>query len=138
MELTLSTLSGWATITLISAAGLVPLVARLQGKKRAQPDSVPTRTHVVLGLGVVVVCFLHTGVVLPNVGAPGAAAGGMLAMIPACLGFALLIAHAGLGLQLRNVKLKDRIKKRRMHTLTAALIFVAACTHVAAIVTTPR
>ena len=138
MELTLSTLSGWATITLISSAGLVPIVARLQGKKRPPPDSLPTRTHVLLGLAVTVVCFLHTGVVLPNVGAPGAAAGGMIAMIPACIGFAMLIAHAGLGLQLRNPKLKDRIKKRRMHTFTATVIFLAACTHIVAIVTAPR
>ncbi len=135
MELTISTLSGWATITLITAAGLVPLVARMQAKKRLPADSAPTRTHVLLGMCVCIVCFLHTGVALPNVGAPGAAAGGMLAMIPASLGFALLIAHAGLGLQLRRPKLKDRIRKRRMHTVTASVIFLAACTHVAAIMT---
>ncbi len=134
MELTISTLSGWATITLISAAGLVPLVARISARKRLPTESAATRTHVLLGLGVCVVCFLHTGVTLPNVGAPGAAAGGMLAMIPACLGFALLIAHAGLGLSLRRPKLKDRITKRRMHAVTATVIFLAACTHIAAIV----
>ena len=135
MELTISTLTGWATITLIAAAGLVPLVARIRAQRRLPPESAPTRAHVLLGMGVCIVCFLHTGVALPNVGAPGAAAGGMLAMIPASLGFALLIAHAGLGLALRKPKLKDRIQKRRMHAVTATVIFLAACMHITAIVT---
>ena len=137
MDLRLSTITGFGTIALMTAAALVPLVVRVMLKKRAAPDSTPTRAHVMLGLAVSIVCFVHTGVALPSVGAPGAAGGGMLAMIPASIGFALLIAHGGLGLQLRNVKLKDRLKKRRMHTATAILIFIVACIHIGALLGSP-
>ena len=43
--------------------------------------------------------------------------------------FFLLVAHAGLGLQLREPKLKDRARKRRMHTTTAVLIALMVAIH---------
>ena len=135
--MTLGTVTGWTSIALIVCAAGVPLVTRIILGKRPPPESKPTRTHVLLGMAVSIICFLHTGVVLPMVGAPGAAAGGMLAMIPACIGFGLLVAHAGLGLQLRRPKLGGRARKRRMHTVTAILIFISASIHIAAIVTSP-
>jgi hypothetical protein len=134
----ISAVTGWTSIALIVTAAAVPLVQRVRLGKRPPPDAPGTRLHVVIGLAVCVICFLHTGVVLPMVGAPGAIGGGMLAMIPACVGFGMLVAHAGLGLQLRRPKLKDRIKKRRMHMATAIIIFVAASTHIGALLLSPR
>jgi len=38
--------------------------------------------------------------------------------------------HAGLGLQLRRPKLRDRIKKRNAHLMTATAITVTVALHV--------
>jgi hypothetical protein len=130
--------SGWISVAMIVSAGAVPVAARIYAGKRPPPESQTTRSHVVLGMIVCVVAFAHTGVVLPMVGAPGALAGGMLGMIPACAAFGTLVAHAGLGLQLRRPKLKDRIRKRRMHATTAALIVLGAGVHIAAMLASPR
>lgn len=46
------------------------------------------------------------------------------------LTFFILIAHSGIGLQLRREKLKDRVAKRRLHRITAISIVLAAALHV--------
>lgn len=125
--------SGWLATALIVIAGLVPLVVRLRGGKRASPASRPMRTHVLIGLTTGTVAFVHTLVVVPALGAPGAVGGGMLALGAAGAAFFLLVAHTGLGFQLRRPKLRDRARKRRAHLTTALLIVVAVTIHVVAL-----
>ena len=123
--------SGWLATTAIVLAALVPVVQRVRAGKRAAPGSAPIRLHVTIGLATAALAFLHTMAVLPALGSPAAIAGGLFAMLSAGAAFFLLVAHAGLGLQLRDPKLKDRARKRRMHTTTAVLIALTVAIHVA-------
>jgi len=125
--------SGWLATALIVIAGLVPLVVRLRYGKRVPPESPPMRTHVLLGLTTGTVAFVHTLLVVPALGAPGAVGGGMLALGAAGAAFFLLVAHTGLGFQLRRPKLRQRAKKRRAHLTTALLIVAAVSIHVIAL-----
>lgn len=121
--------SGWVATAAIVLAALVPLVQRIRAGKRAAPGSSPIRLHVLVGLATAALAFVHTMAVLPVLGSPAAIAGGLFALLPAGAAFFLLVAHAGLGLQLREPKLKDRARKRRMHTTTAVLIAVMVAIH---------
>ncbi len=114
----------------IVLAVLVPIVQRLRAGKRAAPGSPPIRLHVLVGLATAALAFAHTLMVIPALGSPAAIAGGVMALLPAGGAFFLLVAHAGLGLQLRDPKLRDRSKKRRMHTTTAVLIAVTVGAHI--------
>lgn len=122
--------SGWVATVAIVVAALIPIVTRLRLGKRAAPSSPEVRTHVVVGLVVSAFAFAHTLVVLPELGSPAATGGGMLAIAPAGLAFVLLMAHAGLGLQLRDEKLKRRAQTRRSHTTTAIAIAAAVGVHI--------
>ncbi|MDF2697040.1 MAG: hypothetical protein K0S65_5423 [Labilithrix sp.] len=121
---------GWLATAAIVLAALVPLVQRLRTGKRAAPGSPSIRLHVAIGLATTALAFFHTLAVLPALGSPTAIAGGVFAMLPAGAAFFLLVAHAGLGLQLRDPKLRDRARKRRMHTTTAVLIALTVGAHV--------
>jgi hypothetical protein len=121
--------SGWIATVAIVLAVAVPIAQRLRRGKRAAPGSVPIRLHVVVGLATVAFAFAHTLAALPALGSPAAIGGGVLALFPAGAAFFLLVAHAGLGLQLRDVRLRDRVRKRRMHTTTAVLISLAVAVH---------
>jgi hypothetical protein len=123
--------SGWLATVAILVAVLVPIVHRLRAGKRGAPGSPPIRLHVIVGLATAALAFGHTFVVIPALGSPAAIGGGVEALFPAGAAFFLLVAHAGLGLQLRDPKLRDRAKKRRMHTTTAILIMIAVGIHVA-------
>lgn len=125
--------TGWLALVAIVSAGAIPLATRLRLGKRGAPGSPPIRAHVVLGLVTSACAFVHTLVVLPALGSPAATGAGMTAIAPAGLAFFLLVAHAGLGLQLRDEKLKTRAKTRRSHAITAALIVVAVSVHVVAL-----
>lgn len=125
--------TGWLAVIAIVLAGTIPLVTRVRLGKRGAPGSPPIRAHVVLGLVTSACAFAHTLVVLPALGSPAATGAGMTAIAPAGLAFFLLVAHAGLGLQLRDEKLKTRVKTRRSHAMTAALIVVAVSVHVVAL-----
>jgi hypothetical protein len=122
--------SGWAATALIVIAALVPLYARWTRGKPAPPDATPIRWHVVIGLLTGLVGFVHTVFVIPALGAPDVIGGGMLALAPGGLAFFLLIAHTGIGLQLRQPKLKKRAEKRRAHVTTALAIAAAVAVHV--------
>jgi hypothetical protein len=122
--------SGWLATVAIVLAALVPIVQRIRAGKRAAPGSGPIRLHVLIGLATTALAFAHTMTILPALGSPAAIAGGVESMLPAGAAFFLLVAHAGLGLQLRQPKLKDRVRKRRSHTLTAALISIAVGLHI--------
>jgi hypothetical protein len=126
-------LTGWIAIALIVLAAALPTMHRLRARKRAAPASALMRTHAVFGIAVSAIAFLHTIFVLPSLGAPAAIAGGFSALAAGALAFFLLMAHTGIGLQLRRERLKDRAKKRRTHLATAIAIALAAAAHVVAL-----
>jgi hypothetical protein len=129
----MASITGWIALIAIVVAGAVPIAYRVRTAKRAAPGSPTISLHVVLGTVTSLLALGHTLVVLPELGSPAAIAGGMLALAPGALAFFVLFAHAGLGLQLRKEKLRDRAKKRRAHLATAITIFVAAALHAAAL-----
>jgi hypothetical protein len=122
--------SGYVAVVLIVLAGSLPLLYRVTSHQRASPLSSTLRVHVVLGLATALIAFLHTLVALPSLGSPGAVGAGLLPLASAGCAFFLLVAHAGIGLQLRDVRLRDRAKKRRTHAVTALEIVVAVSAHV--------
>ncbi|MBX3225907.1 MAG: hypothetical protein KIT84_29980 [Labilithrix sp.] len=131
--MTAAWITGWLAIVAIVFSVVVPVVQRVRFGKRAAPGSPSIRTHVYVGLATAALAFLHTIVVIPELGSPAATAGGMTALLPGGIAFFLLVAHAGLGLQLRNPKLKDRTRVRRSHTTTAILISLAVAAHALAL-----
>lgn len=126
--------SGWLATAAIVVAALVPIVQRLRGGRRAPPGSAPIRLHVTIGLATAALAFLHTMAVLPALGTPAAIGAGVFALLSAGAAFFLLVAHAGLGLQLRDPKLRDRANKRQQHTTTAVLIAITVAIHVVLLV----
>jgi phosphatidylserine synthase len=124
---------GWVATLLIVLAGLVPLAYRARLGKRAAPESTPIRAHVLIGLAVALVALLHTLAVMGALGSADAIEGGSVAFVPGVLAFFLLFAHVGVGLQLREPKLRDRPRKRRTHLATAIAIVIAAAVHVIAL-----
>lgn len=125
----MATVSGWLAAAAIVLAALVPIAQRLRAGKRGAPGSAPVKLHVLLGFVTSSLAFLHTLLVLPALGSPAATGGGTIALLAGGAAFFLLVAHAGLGLQLRNEKLKDRAKKRRAHVMTAISIALAVAVH---------
>lgn len=117
-------------VVAIAVAAIVPVGYRLRAGKRAAPPSKVIRAHVVIGLLTSMLAFTHTLSVLPELGSPAATGGGMIALLPGGAAFFLLVAHAGLGLQLRSEKLRDRATKRRAHVTTAIAIAIAVAIHV--------
>lgn len=126
----LASISGWLALALIAIAATVPLLFRARQHKRATPESSTIRTHVLLGLATSLAAFVHTGLVLPELGSEAAVGGGTLAFFAGAFAFMVMIAHAGLGLGLRNPKLKDRADRRRRHATTAALLTGVVLLHV--------
>lgn len=126
----MATVTGWLAVTAIVLAVLVPVVHRLRAGQRGAPGSKTIGLHVIVGMTTSALAFAHTLVIIPSLGSPAAIAGGVAAMMAAGAAFFLLVAHAGLGLQLRDPKLKARKQKRRMHTTTAVLIVLAVTAHV--------
>jgi cytochrome b561 len=125
-----ASLTGWLAAAAILAAGLVPLLARLRARgKRASPASVAIRWHAVLGLSTSALAFAHTLSIITALGSPAATAGGMLALLPGGVAFFVLIAHTGIGLQLRGEKLRERAAKRRTHVATALTITTLVLLH---------
>ncbi len=122
--------SGWLASLAIVIAAAIPLGTRLRLGKRGAPTSPPIRTHVVLGLATSAMAFIHTLLAIPALGSPAATGAGMASLGSAGLAFFLLVAHAGLGLQLRNEKLRTRAQTRRSHAMTAVAIVVAVSIHI--------
>ena len=125
--------TGWIAVALIVLAAMLPTLYRVRVSKRAAPLSPTMKTHVAVGITVSAVAFLHTIFVLPSLGSPAAVGGGFLALAPGAVAFFVLMAHTGIGLQLRNERLKDRARKRRMHLTTALSITIAVALHVIAL-----
>jgi hypothetical protein len=126
----ISAITGWVAYALIASAATVPLGFRLMNKRRAAPDSKPIGIHATIGICAAAAAGFHTLAILPSLGSPAAVGGGMIAILPATLAFFLLFAHVGVGMQLRNTKLRDRPKKRRLHLFLATAIGITATAHV--------
>jgi hypothetical protein len=127
----LSRATGWVAVTLIVCAALLPLGYRLRNQRRAAPDSSLLSVHVVLGLATSAAAFFHALTILPALGSPEAIGGGALPLAAGSGAFFVLIAHVGVGLQLRNPAVKQRADKRKKHLATAITIALAAAIHVA-------
>lgn len=125
----MASLTGWLAAAAILLAGLVPLLARIRLGRRPAPSSRPMRGHVVLGLSTSALAFAHTSSIIGALGSPAATAGGMLALVPGGLAFFVLVAHTGIGLQLRDEKLRQRASKRRTHLATAITVTVLVALH---------
>ncbi|MFO0736824.1 MAG: hypothetical protein U0270_13145 [Labilithrix sp.] len=131
--MTAAWITGWLAVAAMAVAVGVPIYQRVKHGKRAAPGSEPIRLHVVIGLTVSACAFGHTLLILPELGSPAATAGGMLALLPGGVAFVFMLAHAGLGLQLRDPKLKKRPDVRRSHTITATLIAIFVAIHAVAL-----
>lgn len=129
----MATWSGYLATLAIVLAATIPLTFRLRLGRRSAPSSPPMRVHVLLGLVTSGLAFLHTLLVIPQLGSPAATGAGMLALLPGGIAFFLLVAHAGLGLQLRDERLRARAKTRRAHTVTAIAIASAVAVHIVAL-----
>ena len=57
--------TGWAAAAVIALAALLPLFTRLSLKRRAAPDSKPTRVHVIAGIAAAGFALVHTLAALP-------------------------------------------------------------------------
>ena len=125
--------TGWIAVVLIALAAALPLGFRWKAGRRAAPASPLMKAHVAIGLATSVIGFLHTATLVADLGAPGAVAGGAIALAPGAFAFFVLVAHTGIGLQLRDERLKDRPRKRRLHRLTASLIVIGVAAHVLAL-----
>lgn len=122
--------SGWLTVVVIVLAATMPALARLREGKRSAPLAPPMVAHANLGLAAAGCACVHTLMAVTALGSPGAIAGGMLALLPAGAAVFVLMAHVGIGLQLRRPRLRDRADKRRIHQGTALAIVVLVAAHV--------
>ncbi len=123
-------ISGWLAAALILLAASIPLLYRARNHKRASIESPSIRGHVLLGLATSLTAFLHTGLVLPELGSEAAVSGGAYGFLVGALAFLVMVAHGGLGLGLRNPKLRDRAERRRRHATTAVLLVTLVAVHV--------
>ena len=121
---------GWIAAWSIVVAAAIPVGVHLRQRKRAAPDSAPIRLHVVIGTVTALVAFGHTLAALADLGSSAAIGGGFLALMTGGVAFTIVIAHAGIGLQLRNVRLRDRARQRKRHVGTAIAIATVVAAHV--------
>ena len=124
-----ATISGWFALVLIGATALVPIITRFRLGRRASPTSSPIRIHVIAGVLVALCAFIHSLFALLSLGSAGAISGGNLALFAGAGALMVLIAHVGIGLQLRDPKLKKRAQTRRRHIVTASTISALAVVH---------
>ncbi len=79
---------------------------------------------------VAAAAFSHTLTAVLALGSPSAIGAGDWALASGAAAFLVLLAHTGLGLQLRKPKLRRRGDIRRQHWTTATLIVTAIVVHV--------
>jgi len=129
--------TGWLAVALVVGAAALALLPRLLQGKRGQLDGPPIRAHVLVGLAVAAIAFGHALTVVPALGSPEAIEGGTLALAPGAAAFCVVVAHVGIGLQLRNPRLRERAKKRRLHLATAITIVLLTAVHVGVLLSQP-
>ncbi|NUP04763.1 MAG: hypothetical protein HOW73_01750 [Polyangiaceae bacterium] len=128
----LASWTGWIAAAVMLAAAFIPLTERIRRGRRAEVQSAPIQLHVVLGLVAAGVGFLHPLTALFALGSPEAIGGGVVGLGFGGLAFVVLLAHTGLGLKLRDPKLRKRAESRRKHLATAITILLAVSAHAAA------
>lgn len=79
---------------------------------------------------IAAMAFSHTLTAVLSLGSPSAIGAGELALLSGAVAFVVLLAHTGLGLQLRKPKLRRRDEIRRQHWTTAIIITLAVLAHV--------
>lgn len=121
--------SGYVVVLCILCAAAIPL-AQLVRTRRLAPTAPAMNAHAALGLGVSALAFFHVVAAIPALGESSVVEGGMTALLPGVLGFFVLVAHTGVGLQLRQPKLRERPSKRVVHRITATLVVLAVAAHV--------
>jgi predicted membrane channel-forming protein YqfA (hemolysin III family) len=121
---------GWIAVLAIALSAAIPLGFRFRMKRRAAPDSAPIRFHIALGTVTTVMAFVHALFALSDLGSSAALGGGFMALMMGGVAFVLIIAHAGIGIQLRDIRLRDRVRQRRRHVGTALAIAAAVIAHV--------
>lgn len=128
-----ATITGFIAAATIVVTTSLPLGHLVRTRRRAAPRSTAIGVHAALGAASMGTAFLHTLMVMPSLGSSAALEGGMVALVPAAVAFFVLVAHAGIGLQLRREKLRDRAKKRRTHVATATIIALMVLAHTIAL-----
>lgn len=138
---------GWLAVGLLLGAGLLPVAHRIVRRRRAAVQGGLVRWHVVLGFGTAFVAYLHALYGVLALGAPAAVAAGNGAILAGAVAVLVVIAHVGIGLQLRQPPaalhrdgpagkiLRRRLAEKRTalrarHRLTATVIVAAALVHV--------
>ncbi len=122
--------SGYLAFGLVLVAGTVPLGYRWRHGRRAAPASPPISLHVRLGVATAGAAFAHGLFALMQLGSSRAITAGNLALAAGAGALLVLMAHVGIGLQLRDPKLRTRQATRRKHLATALTITALAITHV--------
>jgi hypothetical protein len=130
----LASWSGWLAAALIAAAAFVPLGHRVFTRRRAAPSSRTITGHVLTGFAATAVAVLHTFAALAALGSPATIRGGMTALAPAAAAFFLLFAHVGVGLRLRDPRLRGRARIRHWHVVVALTIAALVAAHATALV----
>jgi len=122
--------SGWLTLGLVLLAGVIPLGYRWKIGRRADPQSRPISMHVTLGIATAAAAFAHALFSVMSLGSAKVVAAGNLALALGGAALLVLMAHVGIGLQLRNPKLrKGRKPLRKKHLVTAITITLCAIAH---------
>jgi hypothetical protein len=117
-----ATISGWVAVAICLLAVAMPIGFRLGHGRRAELGDPSVRRPVALGAA-------HPLTALFQLGSPEAIGGGVLGLALGGLAFVVLISHSGLGLKLRDPKLRGRPRSRRRHVVTASLLCLSALGH---------
>jgi hypothetical protein len=117
------------TMGFIVAAALLPLAYRWYAGRRAAPQSRITSLHVAVGLVVALAAFVHALMAVMSLGTAQAIGAGNLGLALGGIAVFVLMAHVGIGLQLRRPKLRDRPAMRAKHRFTALTIVSFAVAH---------
>jgi membrane-bound metal-dependent hydrolase YbcI (DUF457 family) len=122
--------SGWLALALVMSAAAIPIGHRLRVGRRAAPQSATTALHVTLGVATTAAAFTHALFGVFSLGSPRAIGAGNAGLAAGALALLVLMAHVGIGLQLRDPKLRTRQEKRRTHQVTALIISACAIGHI--------
>lgn len=125
----MATITGWLAVAAFVIAALLPISTRVRFKTRAELKHPSVQNHVLLGMVALALGSIHPLTALFQLGSPEAIGGGNVGLALGGVAFVILISHSGLGLKLRDPKLRGRPRSRRAHVITATLLSVAAVAH---------
>jgi hypothetical protein len=102
----------------------------LREKRRASPHSKLIGIHIVIGTATAFAAFTHTLFAMMSLGSSSAIGGGNAALLAGVGAMLVLMAHIGIGLRLREPKLRRRPEVRRRHMAAAITISALAIGHI--------